>query len=210
MKFFHLALSLLLSLFLAVPASAVDYQEGVAYQLIVPAQPTSTEGKIEVIEVFSYACSHCYRFEPILERWIKNKPSNVEFLRMPAIFNAQLELYARAFYTAEVLGVLDKVHKPFFDAIHLQKLPLNNEAAIADLFEKNGVSRADFNKAFRSFTVDAKVRRAAELGKRYGIEATPSMVVNGKYRLDPGMNNAGFNGMLNTVDYLVAKDAKGK
>lgn len=210
MKSLKFAFSLLLSLFVATAATAVEYQEGVSYQLIIPAQPTSTEGKIEVAEIFSYGCSHCYRFEPTLERWLKAKPKNVEFIRIPAIFNAQLELYARAFYAAEALGAVDKIHKPFFDAIHMQKLPLSDEASIADLFEKNGVSRADFNKAFRSFSVDAKVRRAAELGKRYGIQATPSMVVNGKYRLDPGMNNIGANGMMNVVDYLVAKEPKGK
>jgi thiol:disulfide interchange protein DsbA len=209
MKSLKLALSMLISLFIVTTASAVEYQEGAAYQLIVPAQPTSIEGKIEVAEVFSYGCSHCYRFEPILERWLKTKPKNVEFIRIPAIFSPQLELYARAFYAAEALGALDKIHKPFFDAIHLQKLPLNDEAAIGDLFEKNGVSRADFIKAFRSFSVDAKMRRAAELGKRYGIQATPSMVVNGKYRLDPGMTG-GANGMMNVVDYLAAKEKSGK
>jgi thiol:disulfide interchange protein DsbA len=174
----------------------------------VPPQPTATGNKIEVIEIFSYGCSHCHRFEATLERWLKGKPENVEFVRLPAIFSPQLAIFARAYYAAEALGALDKVHKPLFDAIHMQKRRLTTEEEIAEVFVENGVKKEDFHKAFRSFSVESKVRRAAELGKRYGVEATPSMVVNGKYITDPGMSN-GFDGMINQVNQLVAKESKG-
>lgn len=188
------------------PAQAASFQEGTQYKVIVPAQPTVTEtGKIEVVEIFSYGCSHCHRFEPYIERWLKTLPKNVTFTRMPAIFSPALALYARAYYTAETLGVLNKVHQPIFDAIHVEKRNLTSEEAFAELFAQNGVSKADFQKAFRSFSVEAKVRRAAELGKRYGIEATPSMVVNGKYRTDTGMGN-GPGGTLAIVDFLIQKE----
>ncbi|ALP54294.1 hypothetical protein Tel_14710 [Candidatus Tenderia electrophaga] len=206
MKLFKLALLTLIPFFAMSGAHAAPLQEGVTHVAIVPAQPTSTdEGKIEVVEIFSYGCSHCHRFEPMLERWLKNKPDNVEFVRLPAIFNSTLALYARAFYAAEALGVLDQIHQPFFEAIHLQKRRMNSEEEIAQLFVEHGVDRDKFDKAFRSFAVEAKVRRAAELGKRYGVRATPSMVVNGKYITDPGKTN-GFRGMIETVNALVEKE----
>jgi len=207
MKLFKLALLMLVPLFAMTTVNAAQPQEGVTYENIMPPQPTSApKGKIEVVEVFSYGCGHCFRFDPMLERWLKTKPANVEFHRLPAIFNSTLAMYARAFYAADALGVLDKIHTPFFNAIHIQKRPMNSEDEIAQLFEDHGVDRKTFEKAFRSFAVEAKVRRAAELNKRYGIRATPSMVVNGKYLTDPGKTH-GFRGMLDTVEKLVKKES---
>jgi len=204
MKFIKMAALLI---FASFSVQAADFEAGKAYHNIVPAQPTNSGDKIEVVEVFSYACSHCFRFEPHLKRWLKGIPDNVQFVHMPAIFNDRLELYARAYYAAEVLGELDKVHEAFFDAIHVQKRPLNSQDAIVELAAEKGVDQKRFEKAFRSFTVDAKVRRAKELGSRYGISATPSMVVNGKYRMDPSMTG-GFGGMLKVVDHLIEKESK--
>lgn len=197
--------AVLLLVFSANTAFAANFQEGESFHRIVPAQPTSTEGKIEVVELFSYACSHCHRFEPHIERWLKTLSDDVVFVRMPAIFNDRLEMYARAFYAAEALGELDKLHQPFFDAIHLQKRAMNNQASIIALAAENGIDQAAFEKAFRSFSVDSKVRRAKELGRRYAITSTPSMVVNGKYRSDPGITG-GFRGLLKVVDHLVEKE----
>ncbi len=208
MRFIKLAMLLLVSSF-AMNAAIAETGSSDPYKNIVPPQPTSTGSKIEVIEIFSYGCSHCHRFEATLERWIKGKPDNVEFVRLPAIFSPELALLARAYYTAEALGAIDKVHIPLFDAIHMQKRKLASENEIAEVFVENGVSKDDFHKTFRSFSVEAKVRRAAELGKRYGVEATPSMVVNGKYITNPGMSNIGFNGMINVVNQLVTKESKG-
>lgn len=208
MRFIKLAMLLLVSAF-AINIAVAQSSSSDTYKNIVPPQPTSTGNKIEVVEIFSYGCSHCHRFEATLERWLKSKPDNVEFVRLPAIFSPQLALLARAYYTAEALSVLDKVHKPLFDAIHMQKRRLGSEDEIAEVFVENGVSKDDFHKAFRSFSVEAKVRRASELGKRYGVEATPSMVINGKYITNPGMNNIGFDGMINVVNQLVTKESKG-
>jgi len=207
MKPFKLALLMLASLFFMPSVNAAQLQEGSTHLAITPAQPTSAdEGMIEVVEIFSYGCSHCHRFEPMLERWLKTKPANVKFVQLPAIFNGTLAMYARAFYAAEALGVLDKIHTPFFEAIHLQKRRMNTEAEIAGLFAEHGVDQKKFEKAFRSFAVEAKVRRAAELGKRYGVQATPSMVVNGKYITDPGKTN-GFQGMVDVVNQLVKQES---
>ncbi len=208
MRLIKIATLFLLSAF-ALNTAFAQLAPAAPYKNIVPPQPTATGEKIEVIEIFSYGCSHCHRFEATLERWLKDKPGNVEFVRLPAIFSPQLALFARAYYAAEALAVLDKVHKPLFDAVHMQKRRLGSEDEIAEVFVENGVSKDDFHKAFRSFSVEAKVRRATELGKRYGVEATPSMIVNGKYITNPGMDNIGFDGMIKQVNQLVAKESKG-
>lgn len=204
MKLFKLAMLLLVPLMAFNSAVHAAAQVGVDYNTITPQQPTAVaEGEIEVVELFSYGCGHCHRFESTLKRWLKTAPDNVKFTHVPAIFNATLALYARGYYTAEALGVLDKIHPAFFEAIHIQKKRMSSEEAIAALFVEHGVPKERFEKAFRSFSVEAKVRRAAELGKRYGVKATPSMVVNGKYITDPGMAK-GFQGMISVVNELIA------
>jgi protein dithiol oxidoreductase (disulfide-forming) len=153
------------------------------YESITPAQPTtSSNGQVEVVELFWYGCPHCFKLEPYVERWLKRKPKNVKFVRIPGMFRPSWEIHGRAYYTAEVLGVVDKVHRPMFEAIHEQKRPLNNEAAIMALFKRNGVSEKDFKRVFRSFAVETKLRRAKDMGRRYGVRGVPALIINGKYR----------------------------
>jgi thiol:disulfide interchange protein DsbA len=183
-----------------------DYDEGIEYQRLPTPVPTVAPGKVEVRELFWYGCPHCYRLEPLLQKWLRRKPANVVFVRTPAIFNPRWAFHAKVYYTAEVLGVLDKVHQAIFDAIHKYKQKLDTPAAVKTLFARYGVSGKDFDNAFNSFAVDAKVRRAADLTRRYGISGVPTMVVNGKYVTDGTMGN-GHAGMLKIVDYLIAKES---
>lgn len=201
--FFRWLLPLLL-----VPAlaQAADFQEGINYTRIIPPQPTESKGKIEVVELFWYGCPHCHRFQPYLERWAKQAPADVQYRRMPATLAEHWTILARAYYTAEALGVLDKTHKALFDAIHAQKRRLDTEERLADFFAEHGVSKDDFKKTFTSFAVEAKVRRAAEMTRRYNTEATPSVVVNGKYIINSGQADGNFNTMLKVIDYLVDKE----
>lgn len=203
------ALGLLLGL-VAQISFAATYQEGVAYQTIVPEQPTVTEGKVEIVELFWYGCPHCHRFEPFISRWLKEKPANVEFVRMPAILRPEWAIHARAFYAAEALGVLEKIHAPLFTAIHAHKQKLNTEETLMVFFAEHGVSNEDFKKAFKSFSVDAKVRRAEELGRRYGVSGTPAIVVQGKYRTDGNICQCSFGEMLNIATFLAEKEAAAK
>lgn len=183
-----------------------DFQEGRNYTRIVPAQPTESKGKIEVVELFWYGCPHCHRFQPYLERWAKQAPADVEFRRMPAILADHWTILARGYYTAEALGALDKIHKPLFDAIHAQKRRIDTEERLMEFFAEHGVSNDDFKKTFNSFTVEAKVRRALEMTRRYNTEATPSVVVNGKYIINSGQTDGNFNTMLKVIDHLVDKE----
>jgi thiol:disulfide interchange protein DsbA len=192
---------------LAAEADApTNFTEGIEYQRIVPPQPTETAPKVEVVEVFWYGCPHCFHFEPALEAWLKHKPDDVVFRRLPAIFTNPLwELDARAYYTAEALGVLDKIHPALFDAIHKSHRKLNTEAALAAFFAENGVSDEDFRRTFHSFYVDTKVREARLMTQRYGIDGVPSMVVAGKYRTEASLAGS-EEAMLRVVDFLVARE----
>ncbi len=188
-------------------AHAEEFQEGVHYERIVPAVPTSTGDKVEVLEVFWYGCPHCYRFEPYVERWLKKKPAEAEFVRMPGVLRPQWELDGRAFYTEELLGVLDKLHRPLFDAIHQQHRPLNSEDALMGFFAEHGVSKDDFRKTFNSFAVETKIRRARSMAQRYGISGVPAIIVNGKYRVNAETAGSNAN-MLKVIDFLVKKESK--
>ncbi|WP_455203745.1 thiol:disulfide interchange protein DsbA/DsbL [Kaarinaea lacus] len=190
-------------------ATAATFKEKIHYERVEPAQPTSTGDKIEVVEMFWYGCPHCNNLEPHVERWLKRKPANAEFVRIPAVFRPQWELHARAFYTAEVLNVLEKTHTAMFAAIHNQKRNLNSEKELMEFFAQQGVSNEDFKRVFKSFAVEAKVRRAKDLSQRYGIPGVPALIVNGKYRT--GAQLAGGNAnIFKVVNFLVDKEAKGQ
>jgi len=176
------------------------------YELVTPPQPTTSKDKVEVVELFWYGCPHCFKLEPYVERWLKRKPKNVKFVRMPGMFRPSWEIHGRAYYTAEILGVVDKVHRPMFDAIHEQKRPMNTEAAIMALFKKNGVSEKDFKRAFHSFAVETKLRRAKDMGRRYGARGVPAIIVNGKYRISA--QSAGGNAKIFKVVNKLAKQEK--
>ncbi len=182
------------------------YEEGVSYQVIIPEQPTSNKEKIEVVSLFWYGCPHCHRFEPHIDRWLESKPDHLDYVRLPAIFKPNWAIHARAFYTAEALDVTEDIHLPLFTAIHAHKRKLNTQAALAEFFEENGVNKKSFNKAFRSFGVEAKVRQSKEMGRRYGLTGTPGLIINGKYRVDGNICKCGFSEMLKITDFLVNKE----
>ncbi len=194
-----LALSPLLS-------QAAQYTEGVHYQRLAQPQPTSTGDKIEVVEVFWYGCPHCFRIEPYVERWLRKKPENAEFVRIPGILRPSWENHGRAFYTAKLLGVFDKVHRPLFNAIHLEKRPLNTDEALMDFFAQFGVDKERFIKTFRSFAVETRIRRAKTMAMRYGINGVPAFVVNGKYLVTNRMTGGNAQTMK-VISYLVKKES---
>lgn len=183
-----------------------QFTEGKDYARIEPAQPTDNPGKVEVMEIFWYGCPHCYDFEPQLAEWTEEKmPEYAEFKRLPAVLNRQWEVHARAYYTAQALGVLDEVHKPLFDAIHEENRRLNSNEAIAEFFGEHGVSPENYLSTSESFAVENKLRRAATLPGRLGVSGVPAMVVNGKYRIDARMAGS-YEKLIDTVEYLVAQE----
>lgn len=208
-RLFIWMLVFVLSPTVAVAAEA-PYKEGLDYQLINPPQNTNVpRGHIEVVEMFWYGCPHCHRFIPYVDRWLKHKPADVDFELMPAVLRNEWEVHARFFYAEKALGLEKKLHMKLFDAIHNEKRRLFDENSLLDFVAEQGVDRKKFAAAMHSFGVMAKVNRARDMGVRYGVHGTPSVIVNGKYRVEPGMDGADFNQMLKVVNYLIKKEQAG-
>ncbi len=170
-----------------------------------PPRPTEDPGRVEVIEFFWYGCPHCYRFDPHLEAWRKKQPPEVLFKRQPVIFGPHWAPQARAYFTAEVLGVVDEIHRDFFDAMHREKRRMADEAELARFFAAHGVDEKTFKNAFHSFAVEVKMRQAEAIAPEYGITGVPALVVNGKY-LITARSAGGFEGMIRTLEQLVARE----
>ncbi|MEM1143422.1 MAG: thiol:disulfide interchange protein DsbA/DsbL [Pseudomonadota bacterium] len=183
---------------------AEEYVEGEHYDLISPVIRGSSE-KIEVTEFFWYGCGHCYTFEPQLSQWKKSLPDDVVLKGSPAMWNPLMKVHAQAFYTAEALGVLDKVHMPLFQALNIDRKRLGSELELAAIFTANGVSGEDFKKAFNSFGVGSQVRQADSRARAAKISGTPEMMVAGKYRINTRAAG-GQAEMLKVVDYLIEKE----
>lgn len=186
-------------------AEATEYREGEHYQTLPIPVDTRDPSKIEVVEVFSYGCIHCKNFQPFVDGWRESLADDVDFYRLPATFSKQWEVLAQLYYAAEALGVTDQVHEPIFTAIHDRGVNLTDPALMAELFEREaGVSADDFNKVFKSFSVRSRVQQAHARGMAYRLSGTPTVIVDGRYRVDGQM--AGSNrGILEVVDHLVAK-----
>jgi thiol:disulfide interchange protein DsbA len=199
----------LFALFLAAPLIALA-QGTPKFSELKPAQPVSVEGnKIEVIEFFWYGCPHCYNLEPYIEAWQKQLPPDVEFRRVPAVFNQRWGRDAAIFYTLEAMGLLDKLHRPLFDAIHKNGLRTDNEAALNEWLQKNGVDPKKFTDTLKSFGVQSKLRRAVQQTLAYKIDGTPAMAVAGRYTVSAEQGRT-QQGMLQAVDSLVAMARKQK
>jgi len=183
--------------------------EPVGYETLSPAQPTQNPDKIEVIEFFWYGCPHCYSFEPLLEKWVKTLPKNVEFIRQPAAFNELWSKHAKAYYTAEALGVVDKVHADFFDAVQNKKESLDTEEALAKFFVAHGVNETQFKEAYNSFAVDSKMRNAPSMATRYGITGVPAIIINGKYKTN-GTLAGSHEKMIEIMNKLIKQENTAK
>jgi thiol:disulfide interchange protein DsbA len=195
---------------LNTPPTSERFKEGTSYRKIVPAQPTSVApGKVEVVEVFWYACPHCFELDPAIESWRnKGKPAYVEFARIPAMWNDTLRIHARLYYATEALGKLEELHAALFREFHVNGNPLNTLEAMQAFFKKHGVSPDEFQKAFSSFGVESKLQRADFLNRRYQINSVPVVVVNGKYVTDRQMAG-GDKELFDLVNELAAHEHGG-
>jgi thiol:disulfide interchange protein DsbA len=193
----------------APAASARQWELGTDYFLIDPRVPTSTGDKIEVVEVFSYACPHCAHFQPVADELKSKLPANAELVYLPAVFNAQWEPFARAFYTAKAFGVLDKTHQALFDALHTEHKQLYSLDMLANGFYANyGVNAKNFISTADSFVVDSQIAHGDQLVRAYAVTSTPTLVVNGKYRVEMSTErHIGPSDALDIVLMLVKQEA---
>ena len=194
------AVSLLAALMLAAPLGAG------AQQLIEVKPPVPVEGtnKIEVLEFFWYGCIHCYNLEPSLEAWVKKLPQDVEFRRVPAVFNERWGLDASIYYAMEALGLVDKLHRPLFEAIHKNRLRTDNQQEFSEWLTKQGVDAKKFVETVQSFGVRSKTRRAVQLTVDYKIDGTPAMAVHGRYTIPAQAN------LFQVVETAIARVRKEK
>lgn len=209
-RVFAALLCLLVAPLAAAQGMLEKYQAGVHYFPIVPAQPTASGDKVEVVEVFSYGCIHCANFEPMVKAWLAKKPAGAAFSYLPATFRQDFAMLARLFYATELLGIREKTHDALFKAIFEERRPFHTMADIvAFLAETGGVPADKLAAAAESFEVEAKLTRATNLIQAYGVDGTPSIVVAGKYRVT-GESAAGYQNVFDVVDFLVAKELAAK
>jgi thiol:disulfide interchange protein DsbA len=188
------------------PAAA---EVGKNYFLIEPPQPTASGDKVEVLEVFSYACVHCAHFQPYADEIRSKLPAYGQFNYMPAIFNDQWEAYARAYYTAQSLGLLDKTHQAMFDALHRDRRAFRSFDDIATFYGEHGADGEKFKQVATSFEVESKLSRSRSMVPKYGVDGTPSVIVGGKYRVT-GASAGGYPQLVAIVQMLVEKAHKEK
>ncbi len=187
---------------------STTFEEGVQYQRVNPPQATQDKSRIEVVELFWYGCPHCKQLEPLLDKWLETKPEDVNFIRMPAILGPNWDLMARAFFTAELLGILDQVHAPLFERIHTKKdRKIHSEEGLQAFFGEFGVAPEKFTSTFQSFAVATKLNQARIMTRRYGITGVPALIVNGKYRTSATLTGGDEN-MLKAVDHLTDMERK--
>jgi len=203
-------LSAVSGLFLAFAACAQDSPvEGVNYIELKPPQAVESSGKVEVLEFFWYRCPHCYALEPDLEAWAKRLPRDVQLKRIPGILNDDWGIDARIFYTLEAIGELERLHRPLFDTIHQQGgVRLRGDAFakwVADWLATQNVDMAKYDAAFRSFTVESKLRRAAQMSRAYRLDGVPTLVVQGRYLV---VATTSRKAMLATADFLIGETRK--
>ena len=170
------------------------------------AQPIATDNaaKIEVTEIFWYGCSHCYSMDAPLNAWVKKLPNDVYFKRVPGLPNPSWAPMAKAFYAMETLGISEKLHTKLFEAIHKTKAldPTNEKAAIEWVTLQSGLDKLKVEQAFKSFTINTSLNRAALVFRNSGATGVPSLVIDGKYITSSTM--AGSNEQaLKTADYII-------
>jgi thiol:disulfide interchange protein DsbA len=189
---------------LALAAGRVFAQANGAFNELKPPLHVESEGKIEVLEFFWYGCIHCYNLEPKIDVWLKTLPKDVQFRRVPAVLSDRWGHDATIFYAFEAMGLLDKLHRPLFEAIHVNRLRTDNAASLNGWLEKQGLDPKKVNEVARSFGVQSKVKRAIRLTSDYRIEGTPAMAVHGRYTVPAS------DAMFDTVNQLVAAVRKNK
>ena len=189
------------------------WKAGVNYDPVVPSQPTSVPaGKVEVLEVFWYACPHCYALEPFLKAWRKTKPDYIEFVRVPVMWGPLHRAHAQLYYTLKQLGRNDLDDRAF-ETLHQQQNPLAGNtpdetfARQLQFAKENGIDPEAFRKAFNSFAVNADLQRAEDITQRYHVEGVPLIVINGKYMTDVG-KAASHENLIAEINDLAAGEHK--
>lgn len=189
----------------AVAVQAAEPGEGKDYFRINPAVATSDASKIVVTQFFSYQCPHCYKFEKTYAAWSAGLPKDVKAERAAvSIGHATWAPAAQAFYALTALKAVPAIDDAFFGAIHRERKPLADEAAIAAWVAGQGIDRATFEKTYRSFSVQLQTKRADEQSRKVKLPSVPTLVVDGRY-LVPIADDGDFRDQLALVNGLIER-----
>ena len=177
-----------------------QFEEGTHYIKFGQVVSPSTDGTIQVTEVFSYLCGHCNTLEPYVVNWKAKQPDNVKFNRIHVDFGGASTLMAKAYIASEMTGIVEQSHPAMMDAIWKQRKQFRNADQLADFYSNFGVEKERFLANLNSFALDSQMRRSMQNVKSWGVTGTPCIIVNGKYLVP----NAGQT--MDVVDFLVAKE----
>lgn len=197
---------ILLAGLLAVTGAQAQYEEGTHFERIAgPDAGERDDGKVEVVEAFGYPCPACRNFLPLILSWEEHKPEHVEFRRLPVALGRGWDLFARGYYTAQVLDVEPEAHEALFRALHDENRQIRSIDDLAEFYSEFGVEAEEFSDSAKSFAVDSRMRQNANDVRRWGVRSTPTMIVNGKWRvLTQGAGT--YEELLEVVDFLVEKE----
>lgn len=206
------AAALLLTVFVVMllPAQAQErFQAGMHYRVLEQPLPTAVpEGSIEVREFFSYACTFCNQFYPLMNRYMASAEADVVLVHHPVIFRADWEPLARAYLVQQVLQLDDQVHGSVFVAIHEENRAFRDDDAVrAFIAERGGVSDSTVDDVWSGFEVETLLRRNEQMARQVGVTGTPSLLVNGKYYVDGRMVGS-LDGILQVVDFLIDRERR--
>ncbi|AKS42919.1 thiol:disulfide interchange protein DsbA/DsbL [Wenzhouxiangella marina] len=197
-----------LAALLAGAAQAQPFIEGTHYHRIDgPSVPI--EDRVEVIEAFAYPCGACNNFEPYMKAWEETLPDYVDVQRLPVPLQQGWELFALGFYTAQIMGVdLHDVHGAVFEAIHDQRRPIRSLEDLAEIYAENSdVTVESFVATAGTFAVDSAMRKNRSDLTRFGVRSTPTIIVQGKWRITPGSGYTSYEQLLGAIDFLIAREA---
>jgi thiol:disulfide interchange protein DsbA len=184
-----------------------NYQLGTDYQQLANLYNTANTEQVVVYEFFSYACRHCYTFEPFINKWLETKPDYVKLVRVPLSFNPSWANFQKAFLTAKSMGLVEKTHSELFDAIHKKNVRFNTINQLANWYaNETGVNEQEFLSTANSFILDSNQRQADKMGALMQITSTPTLVINGKYFASK--NNHNRDEIMKILDFLIEKEAQ--
>lgn len=175
--------------------------EDVDYR-VIPQQRLSDTERIEVVYFFYYGCQWCYQFEPFVDDWLKKKPVDVSFRRVPALRNTKWIVLTRAYYTFETMDLLSRLHAKAFRAFHKEDVNLQSEGTLFDWVAKQGVNRDRFEGVYRSDAVTARMTDSRALTDSFEVDSTPSVAVDGRYITSSGMTD-GVARLMSVIEQLI-------
>lgn len=196
----------ILAILVFAPTAASAVETGVESTKIDPPVTVSTKGKIEVIEYFWYGCPHCFKFETTLNAWAKTLPPDVVFVKKHALTGNEKWIPAvRLFYTLDEMKIEEKLHGDVFNAVHIDKLRLDDEKVVVAWIGKNGVDVAKFTEIWNSPQIKKKIQEAKEMTTKSKVVTVPTVVVNGQYAVKRKDGNDDLSAVTKLVDQLIEK-----